>query len=686
MERAHEHNLIPEDKSPTVHTLMGGDADTGFLLTTPQPAIIVGIADIAVNMLIGSYGSSRVRDMYTGFFAHDTWVVLDETQLIPYGAATIRHLAQISQDINPPSGRATRYTLMSATGEGAFTGDASDLQHNRKTFLQAHHDEAMEMLKRAAGKRIYAVNTVAMAQSTAEALEKELPSSTKVLCLHSRFTENDKIRILREFQDVTDVILVGTQVIEAGVDISSMLMVSECAPISSLVQRAGRLGRYGEEGCRFVVIPPAMFHGSVDKVKALPYTPEQLAAAYDFVGSIDHPLSATDLCRIAPPVPLPETDHGAFVSTVTRTLKSYDDAVEQRYGVTPFVRDLMEPTITVTWSSHAPRPDLRAAVRIRSKSAVLSSPDLERWNGESWVPNMGSKVIPSASYRLPYDHWGYDDLLGFTDDVGSRRQGVEPSMGSKERWRNRSLNSRCCAIDAPKSNELIELSRHLLDARHEAESITASWSNDTVRQIVMTAAGWHDLGKQSRQWQDYIRSRSSSAVLKDVVMAKSYGESDEGQGRVEAGPRHEYLGAVMLDQGRDEFLSHLDEHAQDVCIWLVMAHHGTVKFAEPPQIPARRGESQSRVLGVRVGSHASYLSDYVNGPRVLLLSSRMVSAASAGFYPMGALAQNVIYDVPQPAIKVVQRLGVRGLGEMFSLLALSTAVRCADWKASDSYE
>ena len=43
-----------------------------------------------------------------------------------------------------------------------------------------------------------------------------------------------------------DLIAVCTQVIEAGVDISARTMWTEVAPWPSLVQRLGRLNRFGE--------------------------------------------------------------------------------------------------------------------------------------------------------------------------------------------------------------------------------------------------------------------------------------------------------------------------------------------------------------------------------------------------------------------------------------------------------
>jgi len=97
-------------------------------------------------------------------------------------------------------------------------------------------------------KRVIAIfNMVKDAISFYNALNiNDLPK----LLLHSRFSEKDKeskIEKLKEYKKLDKYIIVSTQVIEAGIDVSSDLMITEIAPINSLIQRVGRFLRYEGE-------------------------------------------------------------------------------------------------------------------------------------------------------------------------------------------------------------------------------------------------------------------------------------------------------------------------------------------------------------------------------------------------------------------------------------------------------
>ncbi|MDE0631758.1 MAG: CRISPR-associated helicase Cas3' [Caldilineaceae bacterium] len=116
----------------------------------------------------------------------------------------------------------------------------------------------------ATGHRVICIcNTVARAQSLYLSLKERLDdmndSETKICLLHSSFYKNDRHNkeqwIAEQFglgQDEYDgpkLILIATQVIEVGLDVTCDVIHTELAPAASVLQRAGRCARRaGEKG------------------------------------------------------------------------------------------------------------------------------------------------------------------------------------------------------------------------------------------------------------------------------------------------------------------------------------------------------------------------------------------------------------------------------------------------------
>lgn len=78
--------------------------------------------------------------------------------------------------------------------------------------------------------------------------------NAEIICLHSRFFDKDrkhkesKLKMLfGKDTPNTNAILIATQVIEAGMDISCSVMHTEISPINSFLQRAGRNARFENE-------------------------------------------------------------------------------------------------------------------------------------------------------------------------------------------------------------------------------------------------------------------------------------------------------------------------------------------------------------------------------------------------------------------------------------------------------
>jgi len=129
------------------------------------------------------------------------------------------------------------------------------------------NDKLLRIMKKK--KTLIVLNQVKRAQKVYEEVKKRLGLSEKqIVLLHSRFTkkdrerhentalsliphkENGKIKIPEGVG-----IVVSTQVLEAGIDFSAELLLTEVAPADCLVQRAGRCARYEGEKGEMVIFP-----------------------------------------------------------------------------------------------------------------------------------------------------------------------------------------------------------------------------------------------------------------------------------------------------------------------------------------------------------------------------------------------------------------------------------------------
>jgi len=140
------------------------------------------------------------------------------------------------------------------------------------------------VLARHQTRSIAICNTVNRAQALYEDLCQRKDADVQVRLLHSRFLRSDRDTaeawLRREFgkdksQYIAEsAILVATQVIEVGVDITSEALHTEIAPAASVIQRAGRCARYRDEAGEVFVyrVPPnakgepnyAPYHSSLE--------------------------------------------------------------------------------------------------------------------------------------------------------------------------------------------------------------------------------------------------------------------------------------------------------------------------------------------------------------------------------------------------------------------------------------
>ncbi|MCD6456903.1 MAG: CRISPR-associated helicase Cas3' [Methanophagales archaeon] len=119
-------------------------------------------------------------------------------------------------------------------------------------------------------KTLIVVNQVKRAQKIYDEIKNRLglKERAEIVLLHSQFTRKDRkehedeaMRILphKEKGKIMSSegigVVVSTQVLEAGMDVSAELLLTEISPADSLVQRAGRCARYENQTGEMIIFP-----------------------------------------------------------------------------------------------------------------------------------------------------------------------------------------------------------------------------------------------------------------------------------------------------------------------------------------------------------------------------------------------------------------------------------------------
>ena len=305
-------NLVREKmlfvQTPTVKIQTGEHADDPQL----QGNLIFATIDQSLSSALAvPYSlSRRMANLNAGAF-YSSYLVFDEFHLFPTGdggsasgalVTTLQLLAKL-QGLTP-------FVLMTATFSNTMLGElaqrlgAEVVTVDKEEYLQIASGEGKQARRRyyhiveenvsaeavleAHGtgnvtRSIVVCNQVARAQNLFEELRDHAKrKGTEIRLLHSRFTPEDRQlkekEVLREFgqkvqnRKIGSLILVATQVVEVGLDITCDRLHTEIAPANSIFQRAGRCARYpGEVGHVYIYQVPTRDSRGKEKLDFKPY-------------------------------------------------------------------------------------------------------------------------------------------------------------------------------------------------------------------------------------------------------------------------------------------------------------------------------------------------------------------------------------------------------------------------------
>lgn len=225
------------------------------------------------SFLMAPYGLSfRKANLNAGallssYLVFDEFHLYDPTTTLPTTLYMLKQLKGIAP-----------FILMTATFSGKMLDDlAEELDavvvpeddNSLKTMLdiksqqkQRYYHTCDQVLSADAvlnahqGRSLVICNQVDRARYMYEQLCEHKPDDVEIILLHSRFLREDRNVIEDRIRDLFaegntngNYIVVSTQAIEVGVDITSTALHTELAPANAIVQRAGRCARYeSDEG------------------------------------------------------------------------------------------------------------------------------------------------------------------------------------------------------------------------------------------------------------------------------------------------------------------------------------------------------------------------------------------------------------------------------------------------------
>ncbi len=681
------------DAPVAVHVLMGGEdiRDSEWKSHPHTERIFVGTQDMVLSrLLMRGFAESRgAWPMSFGLLHTGTQFIFDEVQLMGPGLPTSLQL----QGLREAFGTAvpSRSMWMSATIDVA---ELSTVDLRRRLSVVDVTAKGGELARRMAATRnirqldlgadakkylanlaanvltqhrpgtrtLVVLNTVERAMDVHAELMRLNPNASTVL-LHSRYRPADRASqtaaALAE-PGPQGTIVIATQVLEAGVDVTSETLITEVAPWPSIVQRAGRCNRDGRAAdARLLWTKP------IGAKAHLPYNADDLESTASALAGLDgRALTGQELAG----------QHVSVTRPIHPVLRRRDlldlfdtapDLAGNDVDVSPFIRDAADRTVSVAWRDleaqdmpTVDRTELCQAPIADIQDMVTSKPKRARiWDQVDgmWRFVRRDDVRPGAVVVLDAHCGGYLPKRGF--DRRSR-QVVEP------------ITVPSTAPDAFDRDPLsggfpqwIPLSEHLVETEAVARRLIPRFGpnvdlTDQQRDAIVRAALLHDLGKAHPTFATSLVTANPDTPppASPVPWAKS-----PSRRSLRYDPphfRHELASALWL---LDASTRLLDDHQEpDLVVYLVAAHHGKVRVT----IRGKPDERPGVTLGVKDGS--STIGFALNGHQIPAVTLSLQPTT----HGVGSLTSRA--------------LALRDRGDLgpFRLAFCEAVVRAADWQAS----
>ena len=689
-----------------LHMVQGGVSwsDHDWRLAPDRDAVFVGTIDMLLSRALNrGYADRRWHwPMSFGGFNNGAHWVFDEIQLMDVATPNTRQL----QSFRDKFGTAlpTASTWMSATVDDRLlcTVDRPDVgstvelsDPDRQGLLSRRLDAvrtideielpdqkpervlAHELVARhQPGTLTLAVfNTVDRASATWGSLNKLAPDAEVVL-LHSRYRPADRkaahTTAALSPPGPAGKIVVSTQVLEAGIDLSAALLFTEAAPWPSIVQRAGRCNRDGthDEAQLLWATPP----------KDLPYEEADVRASAEALRSLaGTKVTTTGLQSL-------DVRTSSRITPVIRRRDLIDlfdttpDLSGNDVDIARFIRDSSDRTIQVAWREIADNKPLGRSPR-RDELCGVPIGDLRNWlkknrawcldhlsrdRNQPWTRCTGRDLRDGVEVVLDASKGGYDSEIGWNPRSGPVDVMAPPT--SQSAGVGFSPGDDIVVGDEPASlaDTWYPLVQHLVDVERECttllEAFGASDLSAEMCKAAIVAGRLHDIGKASPVWQGAALATVDEEQRASFEARGPFAKTGNHK-PLRFNPRffrHELASALALMSEGASALG--DHHEIDLVIYLVASHHGRIRLSirRPPE-ESGIDDAIVTTLGVASGDELPE----VNLGESTVPRSHLTIPTGADRYERRALALRDRAD----------------LGP-FRLAFLEMVVRCADWRAS----
>ena len=633
-----------QGSSISVHLLMGGDLDVDWDRYPENDAILIGTQDMLLSRALNrGYSMSRFRwPIHFGLLNNDSLWVMDEVQLMGAGLASSVQLDAFrkkfgvfgkcmtvwmsatcepewlktvdrdrpgkqevlrlgSDDVHEEVLLRRIEATKNLIGKGVILKGTSGTELNK--YIQSLHETVVEShLNHNSTEEVpltlVIVNTVDRAQKLYKSI-RESGHNIDLKLIHSRFRPIERRalnRVLNERPGDEGFpeggrIIIATQVVEAGVDISASTLITELAPWASLVQRFGRLNRYGEHETSSAIWTDVSTEDEKAVESALPYTPEELEHARDLLERLDG-ISPAEIERCKEAIPyIPR-----YVLRRKDLVELFDNTPDlsgNDIDVSRYVRDIRDLDVQVFWRKwgtrgkkpETPPEDLPRAVReelcsvpINSFRAFMRKHDAWVWNylDRRYVKANIAQLIPGRIYLLHSTSGGYTPEVGWYPEA---KDHVEPVRIEEQRVNESTGDDHDSA-----GGTWVTIGEHAEEVSSEMKRIVDSLSplgmDKQYKDALFDAARYHDIGKAHPVFQaallDMVEDDEEKRKLGQSVWAKSGIMKRFSYRRRYF--RHELASALAIQQNR-QVLDVTSEEDKDLVAYLVAAHHGKIRLS-----------------------------------------------------------------------------------------------------------